>query len=476
MRLRLERPIDLLSEQEFQAPFHIPDKISIHLVDGEALSSEKQPHNETYFNPSRLLPSKCCSGVDGIQRSGHALLAGSFPIGKGRAKGHVPIFGHWSGLFAGPDGVFTPQRLLQISSKDRRGYHIEWVEKAFFALLNKLFEIEVFERNHKVFLLYKNLLAFINEPKSFIMPVFPHVAPSFLVPVSSFSSSSSSSTASNELETGVDWGSLSEAYLFETCLIPTPVPAHSATVAEIILEPNEKFPSTEYIAHHEPKRPSIDLDHFSDESFDCMASCPKPSYVSSWEEVAKLLRQIPSFTKRETLVQNMGVFFSATQWSSVKIENNLDRSFTTRLSYDTLDIVISRIMSMQDYMTFETMEVVTGIRNLIRQCAQLFYRLEAGKTMMAYIAHNMDDNEDFRTRMTEEEKEATQAEARWLAEEKEAIMAGNNKTDEEARRLRQELRAGFAIQKEELETDYQKQVDNMFFYSYRCCMKKHDVS
>ena len=141
--------------------------------------------------------------------------------------------------------------------------------------------------------------------------------------------------------------------------ISTPVPVHSATVAEIILEPNEKFPSTEYIAYHEPKRPSIDLDHFSDESFDCMASCPKPSYVSSWEEVAKLLRQIPSFTKRETLIQNMGVFFSATQWSTVKIENNLDRSFTTRLSYGTLDIVISRSMSMQDYMTFETMEVVS---------------------------------------------------------------------------------------------------------------------
>ena len=119
--------------------------------------------------------------------------------------------------------------------------------------------------------------------------------------------------------------------------------------------------------------------------------------------------------------------------------------------------------------------------------------------MMAYIAHNMDDSEDFRTRletiksdvvatrklveegvgllrMTEEEKEAAQAEVRWLAEEKEAIMAGNNKTDEEARRLRQELLAGFAIQKEELETEYQKQVDNKFFYSYRCCMKKHDIS
>lgn len=56
------------------------------------------------------------------------------------------------------------------------------MEKVFFALLNKLFEIEVSEWNHKVFLLDKNLLALINEPKSFIMPVFSRVAPSFLVP------------------------------------------------------------------------------------------------------------------------------------------------------------------------------------------------------------------------------------------------------------------------------------------------------
>lgn len=67
------------------------------------------------------------------------------------------------------------------AGKDRWGYPIEWVEKAFFALLNKLFEIEVSEQNHKVLLLDKNLLALINEPKLFVMPVFHRMAPSFLV-------------------------------------------------------------------------------------------------------------------------------------------------------------------------------------------------------------------------------------------------------------------------------------------------------
>ena len=119
--------------------------------------------------------------------------------------------------------------------------------------------------------------------------------------------------------------------------------------------------------------------------------------------------------------------------------------------------------------------------------------------MMAYIAHNMDDSEDFCARLetiesevvaaqkfveegvgllrrTEEEKKAAQAKARQLAEKKETIAAGKKNAKEEAKRLRQELRAGFAIQKEELEAEYQKQVDDMFFYGYRCCMKKHNIS
>ena len=30
--------------------------------------------------------------------------------------------------------------------------------------------------------------------------------------------------------------------------------------------------------------------------------------------------------------------------------------------------------------------------------------------------------------------------------------------------------------RKELEMTYQQQVDDMFFYSHRCCMKKHDIT
>ena len=40
---------------------------------------------------------------------------------------------------------------------------------------------------------------------------------------------------------------------------------------------------------------------------------------------------------------------------------------------------------------------------------------------------------------------------------------------------KKELEAEFAAEREELEADYQKQVDEMYFFNYRCCMKKHGI-
>ena len=40
---------------------------------------------------------------------------------------------------------------------------------------------------------------------------------------------------------------------------------------------------------------------------------------------------------------------------------------------------------------------------------------------------------------------------------------------------KEELEGEFVAEREELEADYQKQVDDMFFFGYRCCMKKHSI-
>ena len=40
---------------------------------------------------------------------------------------------------------------------------------------------------------------------------------------------------------------------------------------------------------------------------------------------------------------------------------------------------------------------------------------------------------------------------------------------------KEELEGEFAADRETLEADYQKQVDDMFFFGYRCCMKKNGI-
>lgn len=63
-----------------------------------------------------------------------------------------------------------------------RGRLVEWVEKASFERLNKLFEISVNECNHQILLTDKNLLAMVRESKLFNLPVLLRLAPKVLVP------------------------------------------------------------------------------------------------------------------------------------------------------------------------------------------------------------------------------------------------------------------------------------------------------
>ncbi|KAL6334515.1 hypothetical protein AAG906_018004 [Vitis piasezkii] len=144
------------------------------------------------------------------------------------AKGHVLVLDPWSGLSKGSDRVFTLQRSLEITSKlclyhfILSCYYSILVEKASFAHLNNLFEIDAAKRTHNVLISDKNLQALIKNPKPFIIPVRSscpkkkknHVARHVLnarilspaIPSSLFSSYSLFSLSSNdEVELGVNW-------------------------------------------------------------------------------------------------------------------------------------------------------------------------------------------------------------------------------------------------------------------------------
>ena len=40
---------------------------------------------------------------------------------------------------------------------------------------------------------------------------------------------------------------------------------------------------------------------------------------------------------------------------------------------------------------------------------------------------------------------------------------------------KEEMEARFAAQKKEMEEEYQRQADVMYFFRYRCCIKKHRI-
>ena len=56
--------------------------------------------------------------------------------------------------------------------KNRWGHLVEWVEKSSFTCLNKLFEIDQFERSHNVLLTKKNLKIVLAQAKPSVIFFF----------------------------------------------------------------------------------------------------------------------------------------------------------------------------------------------------------------------------------------------------------------------------------------------------------------
>ena len=65
---------------------------------------------------------------------------------------------------------------------ERRGHIVDWVEKASFACLNKLFEIDAKERHCKTLLSARNLMVVVQESQEYIVNIFPRKMPNEVVP------------------------------------------------------------------------------------------------------------------------------------------------------------------------------------------------------------------------------------------------------------------------------------------------------
>ncbi|RVW70028.1 hypothetical protein CK203_059025 [Vitis vinifera] len=109
----------------------------------------------------------------------------------------------------------------------------------------------------------------------------------------------------------------------------------------------------------------------------------------------------------------------------------------------------------------------------------------------ASLSAAREDNEALRVELVEAKSREETLDARLLeAEDEKALLRGEvrqlrtevsiEKKQREDFQLRlsaqkEELKAEFAVEREELEADYQKQVNDMYFFGYRYCMKKHGI-
>ncbi|RVW59040.1 hypothetical protein CK203_106725 [Vitis vinifera] len=110
---------------------------------------------------------------------------------------------------------------------------------------------------------------------------------------------------------------------------------------------------------------------------------------------------------------------------------------------------------------FEAAEILVSVK---RNCAsKSVYPLpgRASKESAEALKKSQEDNEALRIELAEEKSREESTDVHLHEGEGEMAQLRG-----EVRQLRTE---------EELETDYKKQVDKMYFFGYRCCMKKHGI-
>ncbi|RVW84079.1 hypothetical protein CK203_040544 [Vitis vinifera] len=92
----------------------------------------------------------------------------------------------------------------------------------------------------------------------------------------------------------------------------------------------------------------------------------------------EMLRQVPCFIDTEPPSTKMSDFFSLTKWISVNLGGEPPVFISAWLLFGTPESAVS---------------VVIGVRNIVRQRALLFERLEVVEAMWTFISHRMSSGE-----------------------------------------------------------------------------------
>ncbi|RVX00268.1 hypothetical protein CK203_026649 [Vitis vinifera] len=192
-----EKAIDKLDVKEFRERFCIPNGVSIDLVNEEAaMPTEKGEENVILFTKEQFnaglrfpLPALFkeflhfsqippifihpnlvrCVRAPALPSSGDRAAR----FDKGRGEGVVAVQGGWAGLSERASRPFSPNYTLKIPGLELRGHLVDWVEKASFACVCKLFEINPKEMAYKTLLSARNLMAVVRESQEYVINILP---------------------------------------------------------------------------------------------------------------------------------------------------------------------------------------------------------------------------------------------------------------------------------------------------------------
>ncbi|RVX22447.1 hypothetical protein CK203_012640 [Vitis vinifera] len=179
-----EKAIDKLNAKEFRERFLIPHDVLIDLVNEEAaMPTEKGGKNAILFTKEQFnaglrfpLPALFKEFLHFSQIPPSLFtptLSGTARFDKGRGEGAGGSLGWMGGAIAASVEAFFSELYLKIPGLELRGHLVDWVEKASFACVCKLFEIDPKERAYKTLLSARNLTEVVREPQEYVINILP---------------------------------------------------------------------------------------------------------------------------------------------------------------------------------------------------------------------------------------------------------------------------------------------------------------
>ncbi|XP_034694861.1 uncharacterized protein LOC117921158 [Vitis riparia] len=374
---------------------------------------------------------------------------------KKAAKGQVLVKGVWAGLSEHPDRPFVPNQSLKIPDQDKRGKLVEWVEKASFDRLNKLFEITSAERRCELLLSAQNLRLIAQQPQAYVLNILPRRLPEEVCPGNArpFSTIGERKDKKASAE-GSGWETdcvLSACWALvapdvrmallaeEAASINQPGSAHPDEVADLppVTPPTgEMGADSQELPVHEPSpRPLVPV------KGPTRRSCV---WFRFWLRLRfQFWLRLRFHPERPSRLRMLKVWFRRRNHSPMPPWEGPfdDATFipANPFSYAEMEEKLKQIPSVADAgvpsaLMFETVEtLVSGLRGMVLQRNLLSDLLETAEYTKSFVSQRKNDEEKLRLRVEQAEASSSTAreENKVLREENEVLREKNEVLREE---------------------------------------------